>query len=194
MKVKKVLKWIGNIIIGLLVIAVITSAYNIIRSKKNPNKVPSIFGVRLMSVLSGSMRPALQPGDMIISREVDSEDIQVGEIVTFKVNNSTIVTHRVVEVVEKNNKNFFRTKGDANNVEDNNLVSSQDLLGVFLFNIPKGGYIANFIRTPKGFGIVILLPISLLLLGEIKSILSEINDKKDDEEDSLESNEDKVDV
>ncbi len=184
---KRVLKWFSNVFIGILIILVAFSIYSMIQSRNNPGMVPSILGYKPMSVLSGSMRPALEPGDMIVAREVNPSDIKIDDIITYKVSENILVTHRVVQVINENGELLFRTKGDANNVEDSSLISPEQLVGAFVFNIPKGGYIANFMRSPLGFGLLILLPIILLLGGELKNLLSNMaseNRKSVSQEDS----------
>ncbi|MTI69372.1 MAG: signal peptidase I [Firmicutes bacterium] len=176
---KKILKWISNIILGLLIILVLFSVFSMFQSRKNSDKVQSIFGYKPMSVLTGSMRPNLQPGDMIIAKEIPENKVKLEDIITYKVDRNTLVTHRVIDIVTKDNKLYFKTKGDANNVEDQDLVSSEQLVGVLAFNIPNGGYIANFIRSPKGFLLLIILPIILLLGGELKGILSNVDEYND---------------
>ncbi|MTI66898.1 MAG: signal peptidase I [Firmicutes bacterium] len=173
---KKVFKWLSNIILGILIILVLFSVFSMFQSRKNPDKVQSIFGYKPMSVLTGSMRPKLQPGDMIVAKDILPKEVKLKDIITFKIGSNTLVTHRVVDIVTKDNKLYFKTKGDANNVKDQDLVSSDQLIGVLAFNIPKGGYIANFIRSPKGFLLLIIVPIILLLGGELKSILSDVDE------------------
>ncbi|EOD01703.1 signal peptidase I [Caldisalinibacter kiritimatiensis] len=182
---KKIAKWIGNIILVLLVIVVISTFYSNIKHKNNPNYIPSILGYKPMSVLTGSMRPVLEPGDMIVAKEIDPTKIKVGDVITYKVSESTLVTHRVIEIIKKDNKIMFKTQGDANNVEDSKLVSTDQVVGVLAFNIPKGGYIANFIRSPKGFIFLILLPLFFLIIGEVKTMLSQIEEESNKESSDL---------
>lgn len=161
---KKFFKWSSNIIISILILLVALSVYTMVQSRNNPGQVPSILGYKPMSVLTGSMRPELEPGDMIFARETNPEQIRADDVITYRVSQDILVTHRVVDVVQDDGKLYFRTKGDANNVEDNALVTQEQLVGRLAFNIPKGGYIANFIRSPLGFALLILLPIILLLV------------------------------
>lgn len=176
--IKKTFKWISNVVLILLVILVILSAYSMFRSKNNTNEIPSILGYKSMSVLSGSMRPMLKPGDMIIAKEVSPKDIKIDDVITFRVNEKTLVTHRVIDIVHKDNQVFFKTKGDANNVEDHSLIPTDRLVGKLVFNIPKGGYIANWVRSPLGLIILIILPIIFLLGGELKTIFAQIDEKE----------------
>ncbi len=169
---KAALKWMGNIVILLLLMLVLLTGYSMLQVRKNPNHLPSVMGYTPMSVLTGSMRPMLEPGDMIITKKVLEENIEVGNIITYRVDN-TLVTHRVIDVLHENGVYKFQTQGDANNVEDQQLVESSNIVGAYAFKIPKGGYIANFTRSPIGFMVLIILPVLLLLGGEIKRLLFE---------------------
>lgn len=171
--VGKVLKWIGNIILALMVVIIAISVVLMIQSKKNPGAIPSIAGFRPMTVLSGSMVPVFNPGDLIVAKTIDPQTVKKGDIITFDVDSRTVVTHRVVDIVHQNGKIYFRTKGDANNVADPDLVRSTQLVGEYTFKIPYAGYLSSFARSTKGFILLIVIPIILLVGGEIKSLLSE---------------------
>ena len=78
--------------------------------------VPQVVGAdHSYVVLSPSMRPMLEPGDVTIVDDVDPATIAAGDVITFELGDeSSRTTHRVVEVVEQDGERFFRTKGDAN--------------------------------------------------------------------------------
>ncbi len=175
---KEALKWIGNIAILFLLILVLLNGYSMLQTRRNPNHLPSVMGYTPMSVLSGSMRPMLEPGDMIVTKKVASENIVIGDVITYQVDNNTLVTHRVINTLQENGIYRFQTQGDANNVEDQQLVESANIVGAYVFKIPKGGYIANFTRSPIGFIALIILPVLLLLGGEIKKLLFEPDKKQ----------------
>ncbi|MFA5523530.1 MAG: signal peptidase I [Tissierellales bacterium] len=186
--IKKVIKWAGNFLFVVLLIVTIFSFYGYIQHKKNPSKLPSVLGIKVMSVLTGSMRPTLEPGDLILSKDVSPDEIKVGDVVTYRVNSHTLVTHRVIDIINKDGKLAFQTKGDANNVEDGGLVLAEELVGSLALNIPKGGYIVDFIRRPIGLVLLIILPIFFLLGGEIKNMLSRMDDngkKKSNHKDNM---------
>lgn len=175
---KKILKWSGNVIIGILLVLAVLSMVSMVQARRNPNEIPSVLGYKPFSVLSDSMTPLFAAGDMIVVKDVPEENIEVGDIITYKVGGNTLVTHRVIEVVEAEGNLQFRTKGDASQSEDQTLVSPQEIVGSLVFIIPKGGYIANFTRSPIGFIFLIIVPIILLILGELKTVLSEEKSKK----------------
>jgi len=177
--IKKIFKWVGNILFLLLIFIVASSFYSALQAKRNPGHIPSIMGYRLMTVLSGSMSPVIEAGDMIVAKNIDPENIEIGDVITYRVDQDTFVTHRVMEITEQEGKLAFKTKGDANNIDDQSLVTPEQVIGSLAFRIPYGGYISNFVRSPIGFILFILIPIILLIGGEIKSIIKELKkDKK----------------
>lgn len=158
---KKIFNWIGNILLGLLLILVILTFVGKL-TKSN-----TILGFTPLKVLSGSMEPDIKIGDLIVVKNIDESSIEEGDIITFKTNPDTFVTHRVVEVFNQNGDIAFKTKGDANNIEDRDLVSKQDIVGKYVFRLPAFGYFSDFVSGSKGFILLFVLPISILLGKEI---------------------------
>ena len=159
---KKIITWITNIVVGVLIFIVILS---IVSRVKNNNGY--ILKHVPMTVLTGSMEPHVKVGDMIVSKKIDCSDIKAGDIITFKMGDNTFVTHRVIERVKENGNLLFKTKGDANNVEDSDLVLEENVVGKLAFRIPKGGYIADIFRSPLGFIAFFAIPIVILIGNEI---------------------------
>lgn len=109
-------------------------------------------------ILSGSMEPALSPGDVVI---VDaSASVAVGDIVTFRDGGEVPTTHRVVDVQDEG----YVTKGDANENRDSRPVPASDLLGRVVFTIPLIGHIILWVNTPTGYVALVLVP-ALLFIG-----------------------------
>lgn len=77
-------------------------------------------GYMSLSMLTSSMHPVINPGDLVIDKKVNPASIHVGDVITFNdpLESSRIVSHRVVQVLETNGKPSFKTKGDANPVAD----------------------------------------------------------------------------
>lgn len=170
-KIRKIIRWLGNIVILFLLIIALLSTYSKLQTRRNPNHIPSIAGLTPMSVLTGSMRPMLEPGDMIVTRKLTPEKIEVGDIITYRISNNALVTHRVIDVVRENGSFWFQTKGDANNTEDLQLINSNEIVGTYLFKIPKGGYVTSFIRTPLATLFLIVLPVLILIGNELRKVL-----------------------
>lgn len=179
---KKIMRWSRNIITALCILLVMVSTISIVYSRINPESTPSILGIRPMNILSGSMRPLLQPGDMVVAVERDPLGIKAGDVITFRDLDGVIVTHRVASVEFKDGSSVFTTRGDANNMDDLNQVSESQLLGVMLIKIPYGGYISNFIKSPPGIIMLAAVFIVLLIIGKIRNILSKASQDKNKEE------------
>ncbi len=126
-----------------------------------------LAGFRVFTVLSGSMEPAYHTGSLIYVKEADYTGLESGDVITFMLDEETIATHRIVEVVpDKTDASvlWFRTKGDANEAVDGNLVHYQNIIGTPVFSIPKLGYLANYIQHPPGLYVAVSIGAVLFLL------------------------------
>ena len=94
------------------------------------------------------MEPNLNVGDLIITE--NNIDIQKGDIITFFDEEKHVVTHRVIDVIEINGEKKYRTKGDANSIEDKYIVSETDIEGKFKQKIPIIGWAVYVIQTREG--------------------------------------------
>lgn len=133
-----------------------------------------LVGFQVFTVLSGSMEPTYHTGALIYVKKVDPYTIQVGQPITFLLTEDTVATHRVVEIVKDEtdpNVIRFRTKGDANEVEDGSLVHYKNVIGVPVFSIPYLGYVADFIQHSPGTYIAIAAGAILLLLVLLPDLL-----------------------
>jgi signal peptidase len=139
---------------------------------------PHLWGLKFVTIMGGSMGPALPAGSIAVVQPVDSHDVEVGDVIAFspeKEQKATIVTHRVVEVLDMANVLTFQTKGDNNKEPDRNAVTSANVIGQVRFHIPLVGYILHFIKQPLGYGLLICLPAIIIILVEMKNIREQIN-------------------
>lgn len=126
-----------------------------------------LIGLQVFAVLSGSMEPTYHVGSLIYVKSVDPYELQSGDVITFMMNEDTVATHRIVEVIPDENDTSvvrFKTKGDANEAEDGSLVHYKNVIGSPVFTIPQLGYVANYIQNPPGTYIAISAGAILLLL------------------------------
>lgn len=101
--------------------------------------ISGIFKYQLMAIATGSMEPIYYRGDAIILEKVSPDSIQEGDILVYNVSGG-IVTHRVIEIVEKNGKRIFHTKGDNNETDDKIDILEQDVKGVVRYVVKYIGY------------------------------------------------------
>ena len=128
---------------------------------------PRLVGMDVFTVLSGSMEPAYHTGSLIYVKDVDPFEIEPGQVITFMLSEDTVATHRVVGIVPDEDEPGtirFRTKGDANNVEDGSLVHYKNIIGTPVFTIPQLGYLANYIQNPPGMYLAISAGAILLMM------------------------------
>lgn len=131
-----------------------------------------LFGLHPYSVLSGSMEPTYHTGSLIYVKDVPPEDVEVGDPITFVLDeNLTIATHRVIEIDAATQ--HFTTKGDANEYADAKPVHFKNLIGVPVFTIPGLGYFANYIQHPPGRYVAIAAAAVLLLLAFVPDLFDD---------------------
>jgi signal peptidase len=105
------------------------------------------FGVQPTVINSGSMRPAIDTGDIVLLTDVQIDEIQEGDIIQYYAHNFSTV-HRVYEIRQLNQgiPLVIITKGDANNAPDVEPVSPEQVTGKAIFTIPKLGWIPLVIK------------------------------------------------
>lgn len=170
---KTTAKKIWNVVTTLLVAAVVLLAIALVGVR--------LFGLQVYTVLSGSMEPAYPVGALLYDKKVDPAQLRPGDVITFMLDEDTIVTHRIVEVVpdeEDPSVIRFRTKGDANAAEDGSLVHYKNVLGTPVFTIPKLGYFASFVQQPPGLYVAIAFGAVLVLLAFLPDLLGDDKKKK----------------
>ena len=124
------------------------------------------FGYRGEVVLSGSMRPTLEPGDLLVAHRIGAGEIRQGQIISFaSPTDSRTLTHRVVSVrPAKDGRIAVVTKGDANNTSERWKIARSGQVGEVVSSIPKAGYLTRWSSTTDG-RIVVFGLLGLLLLG-----------------------------
>jgi len=166
-KKQKSLTIIGIIFCLILLPILIVNITLIAKSYIHADEVPSVGGKFPMIVLTDSMYPEIESGDLIICNTAEAEEIAEGDVISFydpMGNGTSVVTHRVLEIVNENGEISFRTKGDNNNAEDQVLVPADSLIGIYQTRIPKVGHVAMFMQTTPGLIVCCVCPI-LLLVG-----------------------------
>lgn len=143
--------------------------------------LPRIFGLQPLAVLSGSMEPTYHVGSLIYVKDVKPSSIQVGEPMTYRVNDNTMVTHRVVGKDEQ--AQTFQTKGDANNNQDGGEVSYGNVVGKPIFSIPLLGYAAVYAATKSGTIVLITAILVILILTFLPDLLMGKEEKKTEVQD-----------
>lgn len=130
----KALKKIWNIVTSVLVALVVLLAVALVGVR--------LFGVRTYAVMSGSMEPTYPTGSLLYVKRVDPADLKVGDSITFMLDEDTVATHRIIEILpdeEEKDVIRFRTQGDANDTPDGTPVHCKNVIGKPVFAIPYLG-------------------------------------------------------
>ena len=138
------------------------------------------FGWEVHPILSGSMEPALKVGGIIVTGPEKIQNIEVNDVITFQVNPEFKVTHRVVAIEIIDGKPWFQTKGDANQEQDLNLVSSEEeVIRKVVFHFPYLGFAAVFMQKKLAFILLIGIPALILIFIFSRDLLKGIRENKE---------------
>lgn len=171
---KNVLKKVWNVFSTVAVVLMVLCAIFLMGSR--------LLGFRVFNVISGSMTPVYNVGDLIYVQKVDPEEVKVGDDITFVMNEElSVATHRVVEI--NTEKGYFVTKGLTNDDEDKPVLF-ENLIGKPRFKIAKLGYVSDFIQNPPGMYITLAAGAVLIILVFLPDMINK--KKKDGEGDSAE--------
>ena len=141
---------------------------------------PYLADCKFVSIMGGSMGPTLSAGSIAFVQPIASSEINTDDIIAYHApgGRSTIVTHRVVEVINEGESLSFQTAGDSNDNADKNPVPSENVVGKVIFHIPYVGFVLNFVKQPIGYCLLIGLPALVIILIEMRGIISQISSLK----------------
>lgn len=150
-----------SVFVYLLAAAILVGAI-LFSFSTSPDK--ALFGYRYYTILTPSMSPAYNVGDMIFVQLKGPEDINEGDVITFNPSQDSdaYLTHRVTEKIvdyQGTGVTCFRTRGDANDSEDSFLIESDRVIGTVNFGIPYLGFVVRFIQLRW----YIVLPIVIMV-------------------------------
>jgi signal peptidase len=126
--------------------------------------VPRLVGGTPYTVLTGSMRPGMQPGTLVVVRPVAFNDIRIGDVVTYQLKSGEprVVTHRVVSIgVNGSGERVLQTQGDANDRPDAQWVRQVQVRGTVWYAVPYLGHLNNLLTGSQRqwvvYGVVVAL-------------------------------------
>lgn len=160
------LDWFANSSLGILIPAIYFLLFKYIitknntreRKKNKTNKITliiviilsftlvsfmlGIFKYEPVAILSNSMHPIYDRGDVIVYEKIkdsDLKNIDKNSIIIYRIGNQ-LIAHRVVNVIKENGKTYYQTKGDNNNAVDSNYVKPENVIGIYKIHIKFIGY------------------------------------------------------
>jgi len=167
----------------LIVFVVLIAALILhIISSQAKGKVPFVGKYAWLRIETPSMEDTLPVGSFILIKKVSPDKIKVGDIITFYSEDPSIKgypnTHRVVEINNVENKSLvFTTKGDNNPIVDEYKVSEDNLIGIYVRNLPILSFISRMFRTKAAF-LLLVVPALILVALSLKDVFSAAKDIK----------------
>lgn len=166
------MKNIGKILYKLIAVITIFIMIWAFLQRISDNKF-SVFGIKIFTVITGSMIPVYNIGDIIIVKEVPIEKVEIGDDIVYKgekgsYNNKTI-THRVI-LIKQNEDGSYKivTKGVANTAQDPEINQTQVIGKV----IGKVQIISFLLRIITNIYVIMFLPVIILIKRNIKKIMN----------------------
>lgn len=167
---KKAWQIVSNVLVWLVVLtAVAAMAFTIFSVRLFDSNERSLFGHHFYIVLSDSMSATgIHAGDLVVVKQVDPTTLEPGDIISFQSQNADnygqVVTHMIrTKTTDRYGSPAFVTYGTTTGTDDEALVTFPYILGKLTTSLPKVGTFFNFMKTPVGYIVCILLPFMLLI-------------------------------
>lgn len=170
------MKWFYTLINIIAVVLIIASVFVLLTVVMTPaGQAPQVMGFSILRVLTGSMEPAIPADSLLLVQRTEPEALQPGDVISFFSPDpgldGALNTHRIQRVETDGERIQFITKGDANLLEDQRPVEAQQLVGKVIFVSPTLGKLLRLVSNPLVFGLAILAPLAIMLIGNLVSAL-----------------------
>lgn len=175
-KAKKIYSIVSTAVVALLfVFLVVVVAVMLIQ--RSSGGETSIFGYRLYDVLTDSMSGTIEPGEVIVCKEIDDvNDLEVGDIITFLAPNGNYnETHRIIEIVlnDDGSINYLRTQGDNSPSADNWQLKPENIKAKYVRKSQFIGGLRSFLSNWYGYVVLIVIPMCLVIALVIGSFVKD---------------------
>ena len=158
-KIKRILRILFYIVLFMIMLF---SLFLILVELGNSYEVPSFLNIDIYTITSDSMSPKLKTNDIIIVKKGNqNEDYKVGNIITFN-RKGEIISHRISKILIAENQKAYKTKGDNNVTEDEEIVNYKDIIGRVIYVMPNLGNLMKILKNQFFFAgcIVVLILIT----------------------------------
>ncbi len=175
-------------IIGIILIVAFLFAFFYIGYIKVTDNSPNLFGYRLLKVASDSMEPALGVGEIIIVKSVEPEELEFGDVISYRGEQGymkgDIVTHQISkEPYQEDGIYYFTTRGIKPEAVDDPEISEKAIIGQVLFKIPILGTVYDFFT--RWYGIILFIVLIVIIFADdAVSVFRKIRERKNIEDDS----------
>lgn len=165
-----------KIVLTLLIIMVVS----VIFVQRISNNKAKLGGYSIFTIVSESMMPVYEIGDMIIAKTVDEDEIKVHDDIVYQGESGAfkgkVITHRVIQIETKDGV-LFHTRGIANSENDPSIKYSQ-IYGKVLFKSKSLSFLSKVMNNPYGFYFTIFIPFTIMVFLEILDFFKERKERK----------------
>ena len=170
-KIFKYVKTVFNVFVVIFILAFVL----VVCMQRFSNNELSFLNYRMFTVVSGSMVPKYEIGDVLLAKEIKPEKIERGDAVSYLGNKGQfkdkVVTHEVIEIeVDENGKYWFYTKGVANLSVDP-IVGEDQIYGVIVGKMNLLTFVYKLIAKPTGMLIFVIIPLFYVIGSEFLGFL-----------------------
>ncbi len=181
---KKALKIIKNILIIALTAVLVVTLF-VVAFSRIKGEAPSLFGLRLYVITTGSMEPEIKVGDIVIGKNFTPGDtLNIGDVITFVGQSGEMqgkfVTHKIIDISGEGNSRTVTTQGVANNVADAPF-SEQHIQSIVVHKTVVLPFVYKVITNPVGFVALVILPLVAMIVSEVVSIVKQVKQGSTDD-------------
>lgn len=178
----KILKFIVGLIRFLIYFFLICVIFVVVTQKVSGNSI-AIGGIRIFNVISGSMEPDYEKGDILVVKQTDPEQLKVGQVIVYCGKegqvDGKIVTHQIVRIEKHNGEKIFYTKGISNMIEDPEVHADQ-IYGVVKHKMIVLSFINKLMYNIYFFYFILIIPTGIIIFLEIKNIREKMREEDDE--------------
>lgn len=170
----RIIKWILYIVVLLILFVIIV--------QRVTNNNISIGGFRMFMIVSESMKDEYEIGDILISKSVPADEINIGDNITYLGEKDTlkglIITHKVIEKEERDGEVFLTTKGTSNLVKDPEISYSQ-VYGKVIYKFVLLSMLAKLMNNQLSYYIIFVL-VAMIISIEVMSTMFHTEDDEEE--------------
>lgn len=172
-------------IVSAIIYTILIIVLGMVLIQKFSNNKISFLGYRIFRVISESMVPEYNINDILLVKDINIEDIKIGDNISYtkEINGNVdaIITHKVIDIEkDSEGKLFFHTKGIANTLEDP-IVKEEQIYGVVVNKVYLLSFINKLINNIFGFILLVFIPLLLTIYSHIKELIMMVKEKNDEE-------------
>ena len=179
-KENKILRFIVGFVKTIITLVLILMLLVILVQRFSSNDL-SIGGIRVFTIISNSMLPDYEPGDILVLKEENPSNIMIGDDVTYIGKTGQVkglvVTHKVIDKREEEGKYYFTTQVTNNEIADPEIDESQ-IYGKVIYKTVLLSVLCKIMLKPAGYYVLFML-VALVISYQIVSMI--FNKDEEDE-------------